>query len=397
MTVHTGYDLAEARRALRVLRECTYLNTGTVGIMAEPVLAEHLEAITAFEAGGHLAQSAAREAYERARAALAALIGAQPEEIALTRNATDGVNLIAAGLALAPDTVALTTDQEHPAVILPWALAERHGGAQLRLFRIGATPEETLANFRAALSPAVKLIVVSHVSCETGARLPVAEICRLARERGIWTLIDGAQSVGQFPVDVHEIGCDFMTGNGHKWLCGPKGTGFLYLRQGAISEVEPRHVGDGAVAPNFNRHAMEDAHPALDFEFVASGQRFEFGTRNWHTFAALPAAIDYLAGLGWTAIERHCADLSAALKERLSAAPGVTLHSPRAWEDSSGLVTFAFEGWSGEALSQALWQRYMIIQRRVQIPNGVRISCAYFNDSNDLDRLFAALGDLRAG
>ncbi|HET7036653.1 MAG TPA: aminotransferase class V-fold PLP-dependent enzyme [Thermomicrobiaceae bacterium] len=397
MTVDAGYELAEARRELRVLRECTYLNTGTVGVMAEPVLAEHLEAVTAFEAGGHLAQSAARDAYEKARAALATLIGAQPEEIALTRNATDGVNLIAAGLALDPDAVALTTDQEHPAVILPWALAERRGGAQLRLFRIGATPEETLENFRAALSPSVKLVVVSHVSCETGARLPVAEMCRLARERGIWTLVDGAQSVGQFPVDVAEIGCDFMTGNGHKWLCGPKGTGFLFLRRGVVGQVEPRHVGDGAVAPHFNRHALDGERAELDFQFVESGQRFEFGTRNWHTFAALPAAIDYLAGLGWSAIERHGAGLSAELKQRLTDAPGVTLHSPRAWEDSSGLVTFAFEGWTGEALSQALWQRYAIIQRRVQIPNGVRISCAYFNDSSDLDRLFAALGELRAG
>lgn len=397
MTTTSGYDLAGVRGALPILDDLTYLNTGTVGIMAEPVLKRHLEAIAAYERGGHAAQAAARASYEGARVALAALLNVPTTSLALTRNATDGVNFVAAGLRLDPGATVLTTDQEHPAVLLPWALAERRGGGRLRFFAVGATPEESLLNFQRALTPEVRAVVVSHVSCETGARLPVEDICALARARGAWTLVDGAQSVGQFPVDAAAIGCDFMTGNGHKWLSGPKGTGFLYVRPEAAEQVEPMHVGDGAVAPAFDRRALGERVAEGDWSFAPDATRFEFGTRNWHTFAALPAAIDYLADLGWDAIQQHGRDLSGELKRRLAADPGLTLRSPVAWEDSSALVTFSLAGWRGEDLSGALWERFRLIQRRVQDPSGVRISCAYFNDEADLDRLIRAVRDLRDG
>jgi len=127
----------------------------------------------------------------------------------------------------------------------------------------------------------------------------------------------------------------------------------------------------------------------------STASRFEYGTRNWHTFSALSDSIAYLADIGWSNIEAHCAGLSSELKQRLSDEPGVTLHSPLAWEDSSALVTFGFAGWNGVELSQRLWNDYNIVQRRVQVPNGVRISCAYFNNSSDMDRLFEALLELR--
>jgi len=388
-------DLDRLRSDLRILNDVTYLNTGTVGIMPKPVLEKHLAAIEQYESGGHLTQPAAQEGYQRAREALAALIGASPECIALTRNATDGVNLVAAGLKLEPTAVALTTDQEHPAVILPWSAAERRGGAHLELFSIGPDPEVTLTNFKRSLRPETKLVIVSQVSCETGQRLPVEEICRICRERGILSMVDAAQSLAQFPIEVKRIGCDFMTGNGHKWIAGPKGTGFLYVAPNMLPLVDPIHVGDGSVSPRFDRVALGDNPAAGDWTFEPTASRFEYGTRNWHTFSALSDSIAYLADIGWSNIEAHCAGLSSELKQRLSDEPGVTLHSPLAWEDSSALVTFGFAGWNGVELSQRLWNDYNIVQRRVQVPNGVRISCAYFNNSSDMDRLFEALLELR--
>jgi selenocysteine lyase/cysteine desulfurase len=390
-------DLDRLRSDLRILNDVTYLNTGTVGIMPRPVLEKHLAAIEQYESGGHLTQPAAQESYQRSREALAELIGAPPTSVALTRNATDGVNLVAAGLKLEPTAVALTTDQEHPAVILPWSAAERRGGAHLELFAIGPDPEVTLTNFKRALRPETRIVIVSQVSCETGQRLPVEEICRICRERGVLTMVDAAQSLAQFPINVKRIGCDFMTGNGHKWIAGPKGTGFLYVAPEMLPLVDPIHVGDGSVSPRFDRVALGANPAAGDWTFEPSASRFEYGTRNWHTFSALSDSIDYLAGIGWDNIEAHCAALSGELKQRLSDEPGVTLHSPRAWEDSSALVTFGFAGWNGVELSQRLWNDFNIIQRRVQVPNGVRISCAYFNNSADLDRLFEALRAVRKG
>ncbi len=390
-------DLDRLRSALPILSDVTYLNTGTVGIMPVPVLEIHLAAITNYEVGGHVAQPEAQEGYEKARVALAKLMGATPGSLALTRNATDGVNLVAAGLKLDPSSVALTTDQEHPAVILPWAAAERRGGAKLELFAIGSTPEETLESFKRALKPSTRIAIISHVSCETGQRLPVEEMCRICRERGILTMVDGAQSLAQFPIDVAKIGCDFMTGNGHKWLAGPKGTGFLYVAPDALPLVDPIHVGDGSVSPRFDRIALGEHPGSADWGFAETASKFEFGTRNWHTYAALPASIDYLETLGWNNIESHAAALSGELKSRLSDEPGVTLYSPMAWGDSSALVAFGYEGWNGVELSQRLWNDFNLIQRRVQVPNGIRISCAYFNNEADLDALFDGLRKLRRG
>ncbi len=388
-------DLERLRAALPILDQVTYLNTGTVGIMPRPVLERHLSAIERYETGGHVAQPEAQAGYERAREVLAVLIGARPECLAFTRNATDGVNLVAAGLKIGSSQVALTSDQEHPAVILPWAAAERRGGAKLELFSIGKTPDETLESFKRALKAETAIVILSHVSCETGLRLPVEEICRICRERGILSMVDGAQSLGQFPVDVSQIGCDFMTGNGHKWLAGPKGTGFLFVAEAALPLVDPIHVGDGSVSPRFDRVAL-GAHPAdADWKFAETAAKFEFGTRNWHTFVALPDAIDYLRAIGWDRIEHHCAELSDELKGRLAEEPGVTLQTPMKWSDSSGLVTFSFEGWNGVELADRLWHEFNVIQRRVQVPNGIRISCAYFNSGSDLDALFDGLRKLR--
>lgn len=390
-------DLDRLRADLRVLNDVTYLNTGTVGIMPRPVLERHLAAIEAYESGGHFAQREAQVGFERSRQALAALIGAPAANIALTRNATDGVNLIAAGLKLDSSAIALTTDQEHPAVIVPWAAAERRGGAHLEMFSIGSDPEVTLKSFERTLKPETKIVIVSQVSCETGQRLPVEEICRQCRERGILTFVDGAQSVAQFPIDVAAIGCDFMTGNGHKWISGPKGTGFLYISPDALPHVDPIHVGDGSISPRFDRVALGATPASADWTYETSATRFEYGTRNWHTFCALSDSIEYLDAIGWNNIEAHCAALSNELKSRLVEEPGVTLYSPMEWADSSGLVAFGFDDWNGVELSSRLWNEFNIVQRRVQVPNGIRIACAYFNSEGDLDTLFAALRALRRG
>ncbi len=390
-------DLEFLRASLPILQDVTYLNTGTVGIMPVPVLEKHLAAITNYEIGGHVAQPEAQEGYEKARRALANLIGCTPESLALTRNATDGVNLVAAGLKLDPSAIALTTDQEHPAVILPWAAAERRGGAKLELFAIGSTPDETLEAFKRALKPSTGIVIISHVSCETGQRLPAAEICRICRERGILSMVDGAQSLGQFPIDVSSIGCDFMTGNGHKWLSGPKGTGFLYVAPDALPLVDPIHVGDGSVSPRFDRVALGDHPGSADWGFAETASKFEFGTRNWHTYAALPESIGYLESLGWSNVEAHCAALSDELKRRLANEPGVTLYSSLEWSESSSLVAFGYEDWNGVELSQRLWNDFNLIQRRVQVPNGIRVSCAYFNSEADLDALFNGLRKVRRG
>ncbi len=395
MQATTGYDVAAARAALPALRDVTYLNVGTEGIMAEPVLREHLRAVAWHETHGHYGQAAVLELLEASRARLARLLDVAPDELALTTNATDGVNLVAFGHAWAPGDEVLLSDQEHPAVTFPFFNLQRQGRAQVRIFRIDPDATRTLANFRGALTDRTRMAVFSHVSCETGIRLPAAELCAAAGARGVLTLVDGAQSVGQFPVHPRAIGADFLTGNGHKWLCGPKGTGFLYVASRHLPDLLPPYVGAGSLTNAALAARRYDGLDGIELAFEPSARRYEYGTRNLGRFAALGGAIDYLEGFGWEAIWRHQAACAATLKERLAELPGATVHTPSGWDASCGLVTASFRDRAGApldgiALSRWLW-RQGIIQRRVTEPNGIRLSCAYFTDESDIDRLIATL------
>lgn len=380
-----AYNLSSVRSQLPILSEWNYLNTGTVGVMARPVLEQHLEYVAAFEYGGHVAQQAAIEQYESARQRLAALVGVDASDVALTRNATDGINLVAARFPLSPGDEVITTTEEHPAMVIPWLAACDRVGATLRFIEVATDPHVLRQKIESVLSPKTKMITLSHVSCETGKRIPV-ETLRSYVPGDVAILVDASQSVGQFRVKIPELHADFVIGNGHKWLCGPKGTGFAWFSKQALHLAPPAHFASDTVDPTWSR-AHYQHHPTPRLSLSQNAKRYEFGTRAWHQFGALEDAIDYLERLGWSAIEQHVKETSSYLKEQLRRMAGVTLHTPPEWSLSSGLTTFSVHGWNGEALSQYLWNEHSIAQRRVESPSAVRVSCAYFTTCNDIDDL----------
>jgi len=375
-------DIAAVRRALPGLESMTYLNVGGCGITAEPVVQALLAATARLERQSFAVWDAMQQEMEAARARIATLLGAAPEEVAFTRNATDGVNLVVAGLPWHGWEEVIITNQEHPAMLFPWFYAQQRGRLRVKLLSVEPDPQATLRNLEALLTPQTRLIGVSHVSCQTGIRLPVQAICRLAAERGLLSLVDGAQAVGQFPVNVSEIGCDFYTGNGHKWLQGPKGTGFLYVRRERLAELTPMHVGAGC-GESFS---LEDG-----LRLKSTGQRFEYGTQALAPYLAWPAALDWLAGLGWSDVQARQRDLAVYLRQRLIAQPGITLHTPLDWESSSALTTFSVAGRKGIDLANDLRQQG-IHTRPVAEFDALRISTAYFNTEAEIDRLLAMLG-----
>jgi selenocysteine lyase/cysteine desulfurase len=387
-TMTTGYDLDAVRAQLPALNALTYLNTGTEGILAEPALAAYLAAVAAHDRYGHVGIARATEESEAGRARLAALLHVSPDEIAWSHNATDGVNLFLQSIAWPMDGSGevIISNEEHPAIIMPWYTLAARGGPRVRMFTVSPDAEETLTNFHAVLSERTVAIAVSHVSCETGIRLPIAAICRLAKERGAWTFVDGAQSVAQFDFSPRAIGADALTGNGHKWLCGPKGTGFLWVTSERLAELRPTFVGSGTYTRETLRDMFIDG-ATPEMVHVDSARRFEYGTRNFGPYAGLDAALRYRDALGATAIEAHQAAMSGQMKRSLAAIPGVTVHTPAAWEDSCGIVTFSLAGWVGTDLSRTLWDDHNIIQRRVEHPSGVRVSAAYFINTDDITRL----------
>jgi len=379
------FDLERVRAALPALQECTYLNTGTFGLVAEPVAERALAALRAFDTRGMAAHDQALAWQEEARARVAAMLNCRPDEVALNSNATDGVNLVAFGLAWKPGDEVLISDQEHPAMNVPWYTLARRAGVRVRHFPIArdGDPARMLENIAERITTRTRLIGTSHVSHQTGVRVPAREICALARERGLLSLLDGAQAAGVLPIDVQELGCDFYSSNGHKWLCSPKGIGFFYGRKELLDAMEPGYVGAGSMSYDRSRlHTMKLAPGA---------QRFEYGSRGHALYAGLTAALDYFAGLGWEAIRAHQQHMATYLKAQVLHR-GWPLHTPMSWDRASGLNSFSIPGVSDvEALYARLIAEHRIYVQRIESFQALRISTAYFTSRDDVDRLLAVL------
>ncbi len=390
-----GYDVPAVRSELPILREWTYLNTGTVGIMPDSVFDQLASTMRHYEQGGHTTQSDVVDGANKAKDALANLLNVSASEIALNRNATDGINLVASTFPLEQDDEVITSNEEHPAMVLPLLAACERAGARLRFANFSADPDTFESNLRSVLNDRTRLVAMSHVSCETGARLPAAIIRDVVGD-DVAVLIDASQSVGQFPISIPDLQANFVIGNGHKWLAGPKGSGFAWVASDSEHLIPPAYVASDSFDPHWSR-AHYQVEPAPALKFASGAARYEMGTRSWHLHAGLAAAIDYQDSLGWDAIAAHIKLTSDTLKQELAATPNVTVHTPSNWEHSSGLVTFSIADRNGEDLAHTLWNDYRIAQRRVEVPSAVRISCAYFTDDEDLSKIVGAVQNLAGG
>ncbi len=191
---------------------------------------------------GHWPEEGPESAREAVRRRSAALLGCDPEELALTRSATEALQIVQLGLTLRAGDEVLSTDEGYWAMWNTWQQRVQRDGITHTVVPLGAphpAPGEVVERFARAITPRTRVIMISHITWPTGHLLPVAEICRAARDKGVLTIVDGAHGPGQVPVDVRSLGCDFYGASGHKWLMGPLGTGFLYARRELVRDVWP--------------------------------------------------------------------------------------------------------------------------------------------------------------
>jgi selenocysteine lyase/cysteine desulfurase len=385
----SAIDAEQIRAGIPALNECVYLNTGTFGPMPRVVADEIRRTYGEVERQGTFSPCVFQElelnGLEETRTKVANLAHATSAEIALTHNVTDGINIVLHGLDWSPGDEVIISEEEHPAGTTPWlALAERRG-IVVRLLPVYADPEEMAARFEALIGPRTRLACLSHVSCMSGVRLPVARLCTVAHNAGVLTLIDGAHAEGQFPLDVPATGADFYAACGHKWLLGPQGTGFLYIRHERLPDVRPAWMGWG-MNKTFDR-------AALRYELEPTAARFEQSTQPWPLYLALGRAIDYIQGIGLPKIEAQVQQLVSVFRTRLSEIPGLTFHTPAEPHQASGLVTCSIPGWEAEALSQHLWQSQRILTNYIQEFNALRFSVAFFNTVEELELAAQAVAD----
>ena len=372
----------------------TYLNTATHGLTPQPVLDRYLEIVSRTAHYGHMIyDNGDVPTYGRARIAVAAILGVPASWLAFGRNATDGINYVLGSLAWQTGDEVITSDQEHPAVTFPWGYGVRRGTFVGKIFAVDPDPGVTLRNLEAQITERTRLIVCSHISSQTGIRLPGPAICALAqrlndagRARPILTLIDGTQEVGQWRVDVQAIGCDFYVSNGHKWLGGPKGSGILVVRAQSCDVLTPPYMAGGI-------DEIED--PIGDMLRHRDAPRmFESGTQNLAVVSVLTDAVTWMDTLGWSWIEGRERALAGYLRAALRTVPGVRVLTPDAWEHSSAITTFSREGIEALHIHATLWGQ-RIITRYVPELNAIRISTAYFTTEGELDWLIEALGQIR--
>jgi len=369
-------DPTAIRDEMPALETGVYCNWGAGGPSPRRVVEAGEAALEAHEYDaptGDGMYAAALEGFEETRAAVADLLGASPTEIALTESTTDGINRVASAMSWDETDVVVRTDLEHAAGILPWQRLEREHGIDVRVLET-AGGRLDLEAVKAVASEAT-LFCVSSVTWTHGTRLPIAELVEIAHEQGAQVLVDAVQSPGQLPVDVEEWGADFVVGAGHKWLCGPFGSGFLYVREGVESDLVPAAIG---------YRSVEDA-TAAEYAYAPGAGRFEVGTSSPTPYAGLRAAIELIEAVGIERIERRIESLTDRFKAGVA---DERLLSPREFE--SGLVTVTAD--DPEATVERLAGEGIVV-RSLPYPDAVRISLHAFNTDGDVDTVLEALAN----
>ena len=282
--------------------------------------------------GLHELSNRATEAYEAGRSKAAKFVGAQSEdEIVFTRGTTESINLVAStwgSTNLRKGDVILLTEMEHHSNLVPWQLLCERTGARLRFIPVmGDEGSLDLDRFDELLKDGVKLLAMTHISNSLGTINPVAELCSRAREKGVTTLVDAAQSAGHMLIDVKSIGCDFLALSGHK-ICGPTGIGVLYGRKELLNAMPPYQGGGEMI------QSVEYEHST----FNSGAQKFEAGTPNIAGVIGLSAAMDYLDSIGREIIFEHDSQLAEVAFHLLSQIEGIRIFGPKG--KRAGIVSF---------------------------------------------------------
>jgi len=342
--------------------------------------------------GLHELSSRATEAYETSRGRVARYLNAaSADEIIFTRGTTESINLVAqawGGKFLRANDVILLTEMEHHSNLVPWQLLAERTGAQLRFVPVRDDGTLELAQLPQLLTSAVKLFAFTHVSNSLGTINPVADLCRQARAAGALTLVDAAQSAGHLPLDVQELGCDFLAFSGHK-MCGPTGSGALYGRAEVLETLPPWH-GGGEMIVNVS---------LTKSSYKQAPHRFEAGTPNIAGAIGLAAAMDYLEQIGRAEIFAHDSALAAYAAQRLSEIPGMRLFGPSG--ERGALVGFVMDGVHPHDLTTFADQYGLALRgghhcnqplmKRFGVPGTTRASFYFYNTTAEIDRMIEIL------
>lgn len=373
--------LAAVRAALPSLSAAIQLNTGSVGPMpAESAAA--MAQIADYERDFGRAQveywDESRQRIDEARAGVAAVLGGELDEVAITHAATDGMNVGTWSLDWRAGERAVTTCHEHPAGVGPlYMICDRHGvDLGFAEFSGDASDDEIVGQFDRLITPGTRLVSISHVLWTSGLVMPVRRIADIAHERGALMLVDGAQAAGAIPVNVRELGADMYAIPAQKWLLGPEGLGALWVRRELLEDARSTFASYFTFATIDSRGSRTLTEDARRFQSVGFHRPSIVGMGRSIGWLTMFVGLDF--------VYRRGAEMAHRAADLLAGIDGVTLLTPR--DRMAGLITFRIAGWEPQAAMDELAARTFCIIRTVPMVDALRISIGFWTTEEEVDR-----------
>ncbi len=374
----------EIQQAFTLDRNLINLNNG--GVSPSPkVVQEAMRRYLEFSniAPAHTMWRILEPEVESVRQRLAASFGCDPEELAITRNASEALEICQLGLDLKRGDEVLTTDHDYPRMITTWQQRERRDGVVLKTISFPVPPpslDDLARRFEQAITPRTRVIHFCHITNLTGQIFPVRQICQMARSRGIETIVDGAHAFAQFPFRREDLDCDYYGTSLHKWLLAPHGTGFLYVRRSNIRKLWPLMAAPSSMDGDIRKFEEIGTHPAANHNAIAEALTFHEGIG----VERKAARLRYLRGL-WT--------------ERLASLPNARILTSPDPRQSCGLGLISIQGKEPGSLAGQLWDHYRIIVTPITHPQfqGLRITPNLYTTLSEIDAFCTAMEKLVRG
>lgn len=330
-----------------------------------------------------------------ARESLAKMISANsPSEIVFTKNTSEAINVVAMGFPLKPGDEVIVTDVEHQSNIIPWLHAAKLRSATVKVVKGSADGVIDPSDVERAITGRTAIITTAYITNIFGTIQPVEAIGKIAKAHGVAYFVDGAQVGGRFPVDIQEIGCDFLSLCGRKALCGPQGISVLYGRKEALERLTPAAIG--------GRSARLIDLETVEYELSPVPYRFETGNNNNEGIIGLGAAVDYLMGLGMENVSERIGEMASYLYSKLESKQDVVLYGRPDHSKRTGIFSFNVRGVDGARIARRLWDLDRVLvspgthgspaaMKKLGVEGTVRASLHFFTTESDLNRFSAAL------
>jgi len=371
-------DWGEFRRQMPIARRWAYLDHAAVAPLPEPAREAVVRWSEQATLDGDTAWPAWARQAEELRGLFADLVGASPDEIALTHNTTEGINFVSEGFPWEPGDNVVTLADEFPSNQYAWINLASRGVETRRIATMEGVVD--LGRVAAACDRRTRVISISWVGYSSGWRNDLDRLAELAHAQGALLLVDAIQALGVVPLDVRRTPVDFLTADGHKWLLGPEGAGVFFVRREHLERLRPLGLG---------WHSVTHEHDFTRIELVLkpTAARYEGGSQNMVGAVALKASLELLMRYGAASLCRRILDVTDLACQRLEAM-GARIHSDRSPEHKSGIVIFDLPGRDPQDLRSRCLARGVVLSCR---GGGLRISPHAYNDASDIDRLVEAI------